>query len=217
MMLSYYSSLNPEKALIWRIIHRDNLPWILDNGLHCKNSQDQDPNYVAIGNADLIERRSHRLVPVAPGGVLSDYVPFYFTPFSPMMYNICTGRGGVVRQHNEDIYILVSVLDKVHQLGSLFAFTDRHAYLPLAKYFNSLDNLNEIDWPLLQARNFKRNPDDPEQIERYQAEALVYRHLPVDGLVGIICYTETLKQRIEQEVQIRNLTLPVYARKEWYF
>ncbi len=32
-----YSSLNPEKALIWRIVHRDNLPWILDNGLHCGN------------------------------------------------------------------------------------------------------------------------------------------------------------------------------------
>jgi len=26
--------LNPEKALIWRIIHRDNLPWILTKGLH---------------------------------------------------------------------------------------------------------------------------------------------------------------------------------------
>lgn len=25
-----YTNLNPEKALIWRIVHRDNLPWILD-------------------------------------------------------------------------------------------------------------------------------------------------------------------------------------------
>jgi hypothetical protein len=34
-MVNHYPNLNPEKALIWRIVHRDNLPWILDNGLHC--------------------------------------------------------------------------------------------------------------------------------------------------------------------------------------
>jgi hypothetical protein len=30
MVTDYASSLNPEKALIWRIVHRDNLPWILE-------------------------------------------------------------------------------------------------------------------------------------------------------------------------------------------
>ncbi len=166
-MANHYPNLNPEKALIWRIVHRDNLPWILDNGVHCKSSAVQDPNFVPIGNADLIDRRTHRVVPVAPGGVLSNYVPFYFTPFSPMMYNIHTGRGEVAKRPNEEICILVSSLHKVHQMGLPFVFTDRHAYPPLARYFNSVDSLNEIDWPLLQARNFTRNPDDPEQIERY--------------------------------------------------
>lgn len=52
-----YSKLNPEKALIWRIVHRDNIPWILKNGLnglHCGNSQIQSSNWVHIGSADLI-------------------------------------------------------------------------------------------------------------------------------------------------------------------
>jgi hypothetical protein len=149
-MANHYPNLNPEKALIWRIVHRDNLPWILNNGVHCKSSAEQDPHFVPIGNADLIDRRTHRVVPVAPGGVLSNYVPFYFTPFSPMMYNIYTGRGGVAKRLNEEICILVSSLHKVHLLGLSFVFTDRHAYPPLARYFNSVDSLNEIDWPLLQ-------------------------------------------------------------------
>ena len=42
-MVNHYPNLNPEKALIWRIVHRDNLPWILDNGVHCKSSAVQDP------------------------------------------------------------------------------------------------------------------------------------------------------------------------------
>ena len=33
-MANHYPNLNRETALIWRIVHRDNLPWILDNGLH---------------------------------------------------------------------------------------------------------------------------------------------------------------------------------------
>lgn len=216
-MTNHYPNLNAGKALIWRIVHRDNLPWVLNNGLHCKNSDVQDPNYVAIGNADLIDRRTHRVVPVAPGGTLSHYVPFYFTPFSPMMYNIHTGRGEVAQRRNEEICILVSTLHKVQQLGLPFVFTDRHAYPQLARYFNSVESLNEIDWPLLQARNFKRNPDDPEQIERYQAEALVYDHLPVTGLVGIICYTDAVKNNLDRQIQERKLKMDVRVMPQWYF
>ena len=106
------TTLNPEKALIFRIIHRDNLPWILDHGLHSSNGEIADPNYRNIGNVDLIGRRNQRKVRVGPGGALSDYVPFYFTPFSIMMYNIHTGYN--VRQvPNEEILIVVSSLAKI--------------------------------------------------------------------------------------------------------
>jgi hypothetical protein len=216
-MSSHYASLNPEKALIWRIVHRDNLPWILDNGLHCRTSATQDSNYVAIGNAELINRRSHRQVPIPPGGVLSDYVPFYFTPFSPMMYNIYTGRGEVQKRSNEEICILVSSVHKVRSLGVGLVFTDRHAYPPLARYFNRVEHLGEVDWTLLRARNFKRNPDDPEQIERYQAEALVHHHLPVSGLIGIICYTDGVKSQLDPLVAARDLRLDVRVMRNWYF
>ena len=106
-MPNHYAKLNSENAYIWRIVHRDNLPWIFDNGLHCSNSATQSPTWVNIGNEDLIGRRSHRVVPLQPGGTLSDYVPFYFTPFSPMMYNIHTGVGGVKQRKNDEIVILV--------------------------------------------------------------------------------------------------------------
>jgi hypothetical protein len=86
--------LNPQEARIFRIVHRDNMRWILSNGLHCSSSPEKDAGYVGIGNADIILMRSTRAVPIPPGGVLSDYVPFYFTPFSPMAYNIKTGFGG---------------------------------------------------------------------------------------------------------------------------
>lgn len=215
--MNRYSNLNPEKALIWRIVHRDNLPWILDNGLHCSSSAVTAPNWVNIGNAELIDRRKHRPVPIAPGGLLSDYVPFYFTPFSPMMYNIYTGRGGVQARANDEIVILVSSLHKVAAEGYGFIFSDRHAYVAMAQFFNDVAHLSAIDWPLLQARNFQRSVDDPEQIERYQAEALIWQHLPVSGLLGAICYTDELKLQLQQQVTDRGLQLDIHTMKGWYF
>ena len=215
-MANHYPSLNPEKALIWRIVHRDNLPWILDNGLHCANSGVVASNYVNIGNAELIDKRRHRVVPIAPGGTLADYVPFYFTPFSVMMKNIHSGWG-VQQRRNEEIVILVSSLHHVASLRLPFVFTNAHAYPDWTNYYSDPANLGEIDWPLLQRRDFKREADDPRKMERYQAEALVHQHLPIQGVLGIVCYTEALKQGIEQQIQARALTLPLYARTGWYF
>ena len=72
------TTLNPEKALIFRIVHRDNLPWILDHGLHASNGVISDPNYRNIGNVDLIGKRNCRHVRVGPGGTLSELCAFLF-------------------------------------------------------------------------------------------------------------------------------------------
>ncbi len=86
--------ISPQKALIFRITHRDNIRWIFENGLHCRNSQRIDPDFVSIGNESLIQNRQQVIVPITPGGTLSDYVPFYFTPHSVMLFNIKTGYHG---------------------------------------------------------------------------------------------------------------------------
>lgn len=211
-----YTNLNPTKALIWRIVHRDNLPWILDNGLYCANSNVLDPNYINIGNVDLINKRRHRRVPIPPGGTLTDYVPFYFTPFSVMMKNIHSGRG-VPQRKNEEIVILVSSLYHAKSLGLPFVFTDMHAYLDWSNFYSDLAQLNAIDWPLLQRRDFMRDDEDLRKMDRYQAEALIFQHLPIQGTLGIVCYTEELTQEIKQQIQSKDLKLSVYARAEWYF
>ncbi|PPU77747.1 DUF4433 domain-containing protein [Xanthomonas sp. NCPPB 1638] len=212
-----YLNLNPDKALIWRIVHRDNLPWILDNGLHCGNGSARSPGWVSIGNPELIDKRACHPVPLTPGGFLNDYVPFYFTPFSPMLRNIQTGWGGIQQRANDEIVILVSSLHHVKARGWPFLFTDSHAYYQLTTFHSDLTNLDTIDWSLIQARDFRRDQEDPAKFERYQAEALVHRHLPVDGLLGIVCYTDDMKRSIERQLEARNLALSVHARTEWYF
>jgi len=192
------------------------VPWILKRGLHAANGEVKDPNFRNIGNPDLIDKRAHRRVRVGPDGVLSDYIPFYFTPFSIMMYNIHTGYN--VRQvPNEEIVILVSSLHKVAELGIPFVFTDQHAYPLMANYFNDLNDLDQVDWDLLNRRNFKHDPDDPGKKERYQAEALIWKHLPVEGLLGICSHSDAVDQGIKQELAKRKREMQTIVKRDWYF
>lgn len=211
------TDLNPKKALIFRITHRDNIPWIFANGLHCRNSGVVDPNFVTIGNPELIDKRRYRGVPIPPGGTLSDYVPFYFTPFSPMMYNIKTGHGGIPPRKNDEIVIIVASLSKLQAEEVQFVYTDRHAYLQAAEFSSSVTDLDRIDWTILRNRDFRRDPDDLAKVERYQAEALPYRHVPVNSLLGIACYDSKTTGDIETLATGQGLPLKIVAQPTWYF
>jgi ssDNA thymidine ADP-ribosyltransferase, DarT len=209
--------LDAESAKIFRITHIENVPWILGHGLHCKNSSVQDPNFISIGMAELINKRMSRSVQRGPKGMLSDYVPFYFTPYSIMMYNIRTGYNGVTRRENSEIAILVSSLHKLKESEVHFVFTNGHAFMAETEYFDDLADLGRVDWELLRNKDFKKDPEDPGKTSRYQAEALVHRQVPVDALLGIALYDETARQKIEAEVKSRGLSVPVKSVPGWYF
>jgi hypothetical protein len=208
--------LTAESAYIFRITHKDNLPWILDNGVHCRKSPKQDPNFVNIGSPDLIEKRHLRQVAEAPGGTLSDYIPFYFTPLSMMAYNIYTGRN--VRQRaNDEIVILVASLRDLQKSAIPFLFADRHASLVEAKFSSDLAYLDRIDWTILQNRDFSRNNDDIGKTSRYQAEALVHKQMPIDRLLYVACCDDKQKKWAEDLVQQRGSALKIITNTGWYF
>ena len=74
-----------------------------------------------------------------------------------------------------------------------------------------------MDWPLLQARDFKRDQNDPQKFERYQAEFLVYRHCPVDAPKGIVCYNQQVKTDIQAQLDARRMERGVFVQSGWYF
>lgn len=210
------SHLTQENALIFRVTHRKNVRWALENGLCCSNSESLDPNFVAIGNEDLINARRDTVVKRPPGGTLADYVPFYFTPFSPMLYNIKTGHG-IRKRASQELVIFVTSLHQLIDDGVDFVFTDRHAYLANARFFSSVDDLGEIDFAILQNRDFKHDAEDPEKMERYQAEALVHQSLPVSSIRAILCYDDEVRHSVAQEVDASEQDVKILAKPDWYF
>ena len=109
------------------------------------------------------------------------------------------------------------MLTHIQNQGLPFVFTNKHAYYAWADFYTDLADLDQIDWPILQQRDFKRDPDDPEKFERYQAEALIHQHCPISALLGIVCFTQPQKNNIEQLLAQRGMGLAVDARPGWYF
>ena len=208
--------LTPENALIFRITHRDNVGHLLLHGVHCRNSPHVNPNFVEIGNPEIIGKRASRVVPIPPRGTLSDYVPFNFTPCTPMLYNIVSGYQGMPQHQRSEIAIIVSSLDRLDDAGVTYLLADRNATLMQATISEGRALLRDMPWERWRTRDFKRDPNDPSRMERYQAEALVHRHLPISAIRAIITYDATVQALVKQEVSGYSPEIRVSVRADWY-
>ncbi len=113
------------------------------------------------------------------------------------MFNIKTGLGGITKRENQDLVIFVSSLQRLREPGWPLVFTNQHACALGTDYYSDLVDLKHVDWPLLQSRNFKTDDADPGKQLRYQAEALVHRHVPLPALPGVGCFNDAVKQQPE--------------------
>ncbi|AYJ74821.1 MULTISPECIES: type II toxin-antitoxin system toxin DNA ADP-ribosyl transferase DarT [Thermus] len=200
----------PYPTLIYHITHIKNLASILETGglLPLNRS----PRHQSIAYEHIRERRGQTRVPLKPGGTLNDYVPFYFCPRSPMLYAVHTGStdywGG-----QTPILHLVSSVQAVHAKGLDFVFTDQHAVLLHARFFNNPQDLSKLDWGAIQASFWS-------QVKaQKQAEFLVYDFFPWDLVQEIGVIDDKIAQEVRQILQRfpNRRHPPVRVRRDWYY
>ena len=131
-----------------------------------------------------------------------------------MLYNIKTGYNGFPRKPMEDIIILISSLHKLKADEITFVFSDRHAYLKTALFSTDLKDLDRIIWPTLQARNFRK--DDVDRFEKYQAEALIHKRVPLAALKGIVCYNDSVRADMQKAADAAGAVVKVISQPNWY-
>ncbi|HKZ66896.1 MAG TPA: DUF4433 domain-containing protein, partial [Chitinophagaceae bacterium] len=184
-------AVNIHKNYCYRLYHIQNLPHILQSGLCTKNHPQANPNFIPIGNPGIITSRGVTPVRIAGYGNIGDYVPFYFTPRSIMLYNIVTGYWAPVvpQVQRTDIIILRCEIQKLAGLGQFF-FTDGQANDALTNHYNNVANTTNIDWASIQTSNFSKSNGDFDRPRRYQAEFLVHYHVPVQAIESIFVYNQ---------------------------
>jgi ssDNA thymidine ADP-ribosyltransferase, DarT len=114
----------PAAATQWlyHFTHVDNLAAVRDAGkLSCDVIAREGMTRTEVGARDIKESRRQRVIPVAPGGHVGDYVPFYFAPRSPMMYRIaCDHRDSVPGRYqggDKPLVYLVTTVEAVVGAG----------------------------------------------------------------------------------------------------
>lgn len=203
----------PEDPSIFHITHVSNLRSIIKAGYlysdaACRAGSATPKN---IGYSHIKDRRLKRNVPCAAKGNLGEYVPFNFCPRSVMLYVISRGHddydGG-----QEKIVHLRSKVSAAVELDREWAFTDRHADVEHALYFDDLDDLDEVDWSVMSAKYWN---DPPEKKEKRQAEFLVYERFPWDAIVEVGCHNEEIAKRVLGLVGDNGPAVKV--RPKWYY
>ncbi|MGV9724521.1 type II toxin-antitoxin system toxin DNA ADP-ribosyl transferase DarT [Nocardia beijingensis] len=209
----------PQPTYVYHFTHIVHLERIASAGLF-SDTLAQQLGLIAheAGNREIKEKRRRRAVAVGAGGVVADYVPFYYAPRSPMMYTI---RGGNVASFTGSIYDLVYLRTTVEALidsGKTPVFTDRNACLSICAFSCDLDDLDRmVDWPLMNARWWNNIPEDPQRMERRQAECLVHQFVPWSAFTEVGVYSDAHAQVIGSTLGSQGTIPPVLVRPDWYY
>lgn len=219
----------PNCGLLFHFTHQDNLPEILEAGAVLCDSVVSSRALLSneAGDPEIKQRRREQRVTCPPGGVVADYVPFYFAARSPMMYKLHMGSVPSFTGDHHDLVYLVSHVDRMVEAGVSFAISDRNAAKALADFSNDLNVLGDlsattprsdfVDWAVMKARMWNNTPENGERMERRMAEFLVHGEVPLGLMVGIGVYSKSHQASIEQLLASVGVDLQVVVKPGWYY
>lgn len=206
------TSAAPTDPAIYHITHGGNLPSILAHGCLWSDVQRVRRGIVStnIGYSHIKRRRLKRQVPVAAGGMLSDYVPFYFCNRSVMLYVISKGASDYSGSQDKIVH-LVSSVGRATATGRPWAFTDRHAELRYAEFFSDLADLHRVDWSVMPRTHWV------DCREQRQAEFLVHDHFLWAAVDSIGVRTAAIAARVEEFLVGATHRPRVHVAPSWYY
>jgi ssDNA thymidine ADP-ribosyltransferase DarT-like protein len=200
---------------IYHITHINNLGRIVaQGGLYC-DREAQKLKVVSIGHQHIKDRRLNRAVPLPPDGTVGDYVPFYFGPRSPMLFAI---NKGVVKGYAEGqrpIIYLRSTAEAVRDTGLQWVFTEGHAEIAYTDFFNRLEDLNQIDWNVINGRYWYDTDEFPDRKRKRQAEFLVKDFFPWNLVMQIGVYDQGIGNGVAEILQGQGPAVQI--QRGWYY
>lgn len=209
----------PRPTPVFHFTHLEHLATLVEHGLQ-SDTRVQGTTLLAheAGDRGIKAHRRARRVSDGPGGFVSDYVPFYFAPRSPMMYAIHRGRVPEFTSTIYDLAYVITSLETLQAAGYSVVLTDRNAAKAVAEFSADPHRWDDlVDWPLMKAHMWNNTVDDPERQERRMAECLVPESLPWDLIEHIVVADQTRQQWTEGLLTALGDHTPVHVRRNWYF
>ena len=211
----------PIPTPIYRFTHIDNLRIYLSHeGLYAPNFfPDDGIEYHTCHNLEIQGVRRERKIECGPGGVIHDYVAFYFGFLSPMMLQLKTGQVEGYCEGQQPLIYLVSKCQNIAHNGAQFVFFDGHGIAKFSHSYDDLDDLDKIDWDVVYMRYWHDTIQDMDRQRRKQAEFLVYRFCNWSFINEIGVIDNSVKTKVEEILHAfpQKLRRPVNIKRNWYF
>jgi hypothetical protein len=148
---------------------------------------------------------------------VADYAPFYFAPQSPTLYAITNGRVAEYQGGQARLIFLVTDLARLVSLGLPFVFSDGNCASAVTAFYDSLEDLDKVDWELMRAKWWFDTPEDPDRRRRRAAELLVHQRVSWEAFLGIVTMNDETAEIVRSELCRMKVELPVAVRRGWYF
>lgn len=173
-------------------------------------------------------KRATKLVAKPPGGVVHDYVPFYFAPRSPMLMAVNGGRVEGCPYRQQDIVHFATTVEAVVDNDLPFVFYDYNATLSIATCYSSLKDLDKIDWELFHEAprmdgycaywfSDVNKPRYIRRMETRQAEFLVHKSVPLNLMATVGVYSASKAAEVKGIFDEAGVELQVEVRSAWYY
>jgi hypothetical protein len=167
-----------------------------------------------------VQRKRHAcLVCCGPGGVVHDYVPFYFGYLSPMLLQLKTGQVEGYDEGQRPLIYLISTAQAVERSGTGFVFSDGHGIAAFTNWFDDLADLDKVDWHMVKQRYWADNVEDMDRQRRKQAEFLVHRFCDWSLIKGIAVIDRAMEAKVGEVLAEfpEELRRPIRIKRDWYY
>ena len=211
----------PIPIKIYHITHFDNLARIIEADRIYSDAEmiRSSREHAKIGMEKLKTDRFERPVPCHPGTMVSEYVPIYFCPRSPMLYIAYRQNHGEVTYRGGQEAIIHLEAD-FHRMTAAaernnvpWAVSLSNAAARYAEFRTGSRALEELDWECINATQWRA----PHVKERKQAECLFHNHFPWWGITRLGVKTKTVHQHVRTVLERASHRPPVEVRPEWYY
>jgi hypothetical protein len=212
----------PPNPKIYHILHADRLPSVIADGFLYSDAiiHMRDSGGTVIGMGEIKRRRLEDLTLAShPDLHVGECVPFYFCPRSIMLFLIFkrnhpnlvyTGGQGLVIHLEFD---LQTVANWAGGQTRRWAITKGNAGSRYFEDSGSLEYLNELNWPAIQARQW----NDPAVREHKQSEFLVEEQVAWHLVERIGVQNQGSRERVEAIVASSRHRPPVEIQSSWYY
>lgn len=229
--------MNPSH--IFRMTHIKNIDTFLADGfLYAPNFQNQSQYSVSYDQINQFRGRIH----LPNGRNLHDYVPFYFSPLTPMAYTISQGNLSLMdpnntnlgRVTNDDIVFIGLNIDNVYRHGYLYQVSNTACNNFAFAVFDTIHQAN-INWNLFNqdpykasipnvgydgaCQYFQDRDSEPYQNRRAVrgAEFLIADQVNVNHIDFLVVKNDTICTALRQKLANYSLQIPVYVEPDCYY